>query len=324
MIIKFQNCNQKTRYVEDGVEKYDEKKDRLCSKNINFYPKFYESVLKDDPDIIVLAEVAKAENIFYEINKMKPNVYDYKANSDLLHEYTNLTMIQNKIMIIYNKNKFELIGEPDESEYIKEGKIDYLHLQLQRVNDREEFNVFGIRVRSNEYSSFKELNKLSKEEQEGLINKNRAENNKVNIIFENLLKKYENCKNFILAGDFNHGIISKYEKDNVQYSYNYQTLNQIVNKSGKYELLTKGVETEGDLMAEECAYYFNNLDWTWRNGYSMSPIDHFIISNSFDNKDFEVIHDETGVDMISLDYGNNAYACGVPDHREIRLHLKNK
>ena len=54
----------------------------------------------------------------------------------------------------------------------------------------------------------------------------------------------------------------------------------------------------------------------------MSPIDHFIISNNFENKKFAVIHDETGADLVSLAYGNNAYACGVPDHREIRLYLK--
>ena len=108
----------------------------------------------------------------------------------------------------------------------------------------------------------------------------------------------------------------------MQYSYNYQTLNQIVNKSKKYELLTKGVAVDGDIMVEDCAYYFNNIDWTWRNNYTVSPIDHFIVSNGFENKNFEVMHDETGVDLISLDYGNNAYACGVPDHREISLYLK--
>lgn len=318
MIIKFQNCNQKTRYVEDGTEKYDIEKDRLCSKNINFYPKFYESILKDNPDIIVLAEVAKAENIFYEINKMKPNVYDYKANSDLLYEYTNLTMIQNKIMIIYNKSKFELIGAPDESEYTKDGKIDYLHLTLQRIEDEENFDIFGIRVRSRAFKS--DLNKYSKDEQNRIIAQNREENNKVNIFFENFLKEYENCKNFILAGDFNHGAISKYEKDNVQYSYNYQTLNQIVNKTDKYELFTKGVKIVGDIYSDTCEYYFNGIDWTLRK--YVSPIDHFITSKNLATNDFVIMYDELGADLINLVYGNKACSCGVPDHREIRLYLK--
>lgn len=318
MIIKFQNCNQRTRYIEDGTNKYDVEKDRLCSKNVNFYPKFYENILKDNPDVIILAEVAKAENIFNEIDKLKPNIYVYQTNSDLFFEYPNQqTMIQNKIMIIYNRSIFKLLGQPDESEYTKDGKIDYLHLTLQKIEDGENFDIFGIRVRSRAFISG--LNKYSKDEQNRIIAQNREDNNKVNIFFENFLNKYENCKNFILAGDFNHGVISKYEKDNVQYSYNYQTLNQIVNKTGKYELFTKGVKVVGDIYSDTCEYYFNGIDWTFRK--NVSPIDHFITSKNFANSDFVIMYDELGADLIYLVYGNKACSCGVPDHREIRLYI---
>ncbi len=274
MVIIEQNINQ---------VKYSNQQDKLNDDNC------YKKLLKHNPDIIVLNEVTRPENIVERIKVLTNNKYNFLTNEKEIFftDQNGKKKRQNRILILYDSEQF-IEAYKNENLYDAENHLDFLHVTLYD-KENTKLNVIGCRIYpTNNFEDAKvSLNSISK-----LIN--------YALVYDNV----------VLAGDFNNGPIMKngiYDSK-IRFSvYNYHKIFDIVMSSNDLKILTAGIDTWG--------YVINNPDyenqWTYFNDNKRyrTMCDHFIVSSNFREENIEVISDK---DIETSEWG-------IPNHRIVKL-----
>ena len=313
MVIICQNINQSKRW-KSGFKYAD---DLITNENC------YNKLIDENPDIIILTEVTYPKNIekaldsfscYFNSDKYMPwNRWDENTE-----KYVKDNFLCNKIFIAIKEQLFSEISDikiDDSNNDINH--MDYLKISFNYKNER--WSVIGLRL----YHEYK-----------------RETNDIHNHIIESILKQNLGTKT-IITGDFNNGFIAEEIGNYPNYKFNIHTLKRLCNmkfhyREPQYKLVTVSSLNVDDAEPIDVCNYDSN-EWTHqlkndKGGYLRRPIDHFIVSRNIKETEYQLIKDIDGVDKISdlfyyYDLNENKYKdggfkSGLPDHRIIKLTIK--